>query len=337
MALQLQPNLGEAHHALGLCYYWLDRDFTSALREFEVAKALLPNDTSVPWDIAAIKRRQGQWPEAVADYRQILSLDPQNANVVRDLLYVYCAMRDWTNAKLMAEQLLSLTPESVNAKAQIGYVELWANGSTARLKQEMASFPAGFDPEGSVTVNRLDASMIDRDPDAVQRVLQASPLDTFSYFTGVDTPRTFFLGVIALLRGDNSTAHNQWEKTRDVFEASVKESPESADRHAFLGLACALLGEKERAISEGKRAVELVPESQDALDGAVHSAVLAVIYARTGETDRAIELLQHLLSVPGAVDSAGYSVTVNDLKLRWEWDPIRNDPRFVTLLGEARP
>ena len=122
LALQLQPNLGEAHHALGLCYYWFDHDYVNALREFEIAKTLLPNDSSVPWDMAAIKRRQGRWNEAVADYRQISTLDPQNANIVRDLLYVYCAMRDWPNAQASAQRLLALAPDSLNAKAQIGYV-----------------------------------------------------------------------------------------------------------------------------------------------------------------------------------------------------------------------
>ena len=80
----------------------------SALREFEKAKQLLPNDSSVPWDIAAIKRRQGQWREAVDNYRQILTLDPQNANVVRDLLYTYCAMRDWPGARETGQRLIAL-------------------------------------------------------------------------------------------------------------------------------------------------------------------------------------------------------------------------------------
>jgi TolB-like protein/class 3 adenylate cyclase len=334
IALQLQPNLGEAHHALGLCYYWFDRDYGNALIEFGAARLLLPNDSSVPWDIAAIKRRQGRWQETVTDYREILTIDPQNANVVRDLLYVYCAMRDWPNAEATAQRLIALTPNSLNAKAQIGYVDFWTTGSTARLKSEMATVPAGKDPDGAVTAFRIDASMIDRDPAGAERALMASPLDTFSYFNGVDTPRSFFAGEIALLRGDNATARPELEHARDIFAAYAKEAPDVADRHAFLGLVCALLGEKQRAISEGMRAVELRPESQDALDGAVFNAVLALIYTRLADNDRALDLLQHLLAVPGAVDSASYSITLNDLKLRWEWDPLRNDPRFQRLVAQ---
>jgi TolB-like protein/class 3 adenylate cyclase len=334
IALQLQPNLGEAHHALGLCYYWFDRDYAKALPEFDIARKLLPNDSSVPWDIAAIKRRQGRWLETVADYEQILTIDPKNANVVRDLLYAYCALRDWPNAERTAQQLMALAPDSLNAKAQIGYVEFWANGSTVRLKSEMATVPPGIDPDGAVTSIRFDASMIDRDPVAAERALAASSLDTFSYFNGVDTPRSFFAGEIALMLGNAAAGRAELAHARDLFAASVKEAPDAAERHAFLGLACALLGEKERAIAEGTRAVELRPESQDALDGTIMNGVLALIYARVGENERALTLLDHLLAIPGAVDSASYSITINDLKLRWEWDPLRNDPRFQKLIAQ---
>ncbi len=334
LALQLQPSLGEAHHALGLCYYWFDRDYANALREFDIAKTLLPNDSSVPWDIAAIKRRQGLWQETVSDYLQILVVDPQNPNVVRDLLYAYCALRDWPNAEATGQRLIALSPDSLNAKAQIGYVDFWRRGTTARLKSEMATIPPGKDPDGAVTAFRIDASMIDRDAATAEQVLAGSPLASFSYFNAVDTPRSFFAGEIALLRGDTATARAELAHARDIFAVSVQEAPNAPERHAFLGLACALLGEKERAIAEGARAVELRPESQDALDGPIMNAVLALIYARVGENARALALLEHLLAVPGAVDAASYSVTGNDLRFRWEWDPLRNDPRFQRLVAQ---
>ena len=59
-----------------------------------------------------------------------------------------------------------------------------------------------------------------------------------------------------------------------------------------------------------------------------------MIYARTGENAKAIALLKHLLAVPGAVDSANYSITQSDLRLRWEWDPLRSDPEFHRLTSQ---
>ena len=93
------------------------------------------------------------------------------------------------------------------------------------------------------------------------------------------------------------------------------------------------MGRKADAIREGRRAVELKPESKDAVDGAIMNCYLALIYARVGENDLAIPFIERLLKTPGAVDSVDYSITVNDLKFRWEWDPIRSDPRFQKLIA----
>jgi hypothetical protein len=68
------------------------------------------------------------------------------------------------------------------------------------------------------------------------------------------------------------------------------------------------------------------------------SAALALIYARTGESDHAIELIEHLLTVPADLtDDAVYNMTVAELKWRWEWDPLRGDPRFQKILASPEP
>jgi len=48
-------------------------------------------------------------------------------------------------------------------------------------------------------------------------------------------------------------------------------------------------------------------------------------------------LIERLLTTPGAVDGTDYSITVNDLKHRWEWDSLRNDPRFQKLIAQDAP
>ena len=115
----------------------------------------------------------------------------------------------------------------------------------------------------------------------------------------------------------------------------MKEAPSSAGRRADLGWFYGFSGRKEDAIREARRAVELKPESKDAYDGALMNCYLALAYARVGENELALPLIERMLKTSGAVDSADYSITVNDLKHRWEWDPIRNDPRFQKLIEQA--
>ena len=99
--------------------------------------------------------------------------------------------------------------------------------------------------------------------------------------------------------------------------------------------ACATLfsAAKTDAIREGRKAVELKPETKDAYDGAIMNCFLALIYTRLGETDLAIPLIERLLRTPGAVDTVNYSMTVNDLKLRFEWDLLRTRSPLQALIS----
>jgi tetratricopeptide (TPR) repeat protein len=139
--------------------------------------------------------------------------------------------------------------------------------------------------------------------------------------------------MVALARGDAAAAQPFFAAAVVKFETAVREGPNSAERHANLGIVYAVMGRKEAAIAEGRRAVELKPESQDAFDGAIMNGVLALIYARVGETEQALALIERLLNTPGAVDSALYSITVSDLRFRWAWDALRGDARFEQMIA----
>jgi hypothetical protein len=61
---------------------------------------------------------------------------------------------------------------------------------------------------------------------------------------------------------------------------------------------------------------------------------LAMIYARVGDADSALPLLGHSLASPFPVDNTNCCITYNDLRKRWQWDSLRNDPRFQKLLAQ---
>jgi TolB-like protein/class 3 adenylate cyclase/Tfp pilus assembly protein PilF len=332
LALRLQPNLAEAHLALGQCDYWLDQDYERALAEFGAAAQLAPSNGEVGELIAAIKRRQGKWEESLETFAKNQKLDPQNPNIVRNLIFTNTAMRRWPEASRWAAQMRAMAPASLVAKVQSGYVDFCWKGDTGSLKSMLSQVPAGTDPDGVITSCRWDVAMIDRDFGEARRVLQNSDLNEIGYTNAASTPKSFLQALIELAEGKQAEAQKLFELTRPSFEKAVEEAPSSADRHANLGWFYAFAGRKDEAIREGRRAVELKPESKDAFDGAIMNCYLALIYARVGEKELAIPLIERLLKTPGAVDSVDYSITVNDLKHRWEWDPIRNDPRFQKLL-----
>jgi TolB-like protein/class 3 adenylate cyclase/Tfp pilus assembly protein PilF len=334
IALRLQPNLTEGHFALGQCVYWMDQDYERALGQFDIASQLSPNNGDVGLLIAAIKRRQGKWQDSLEAFEKVAKIDPQNPNIVRNLVFTNTAMRRWPEAARWAERLRAMAPASIVAKIQSGYVDFWWKGDTRLLKSLLNQVAAETDPDGAVTSCRWDVAMIDRDFAAARTALQTSDLNEISYTNGGATPKTFLRGCIELAEGRQAQAQKLFELARPNFEKAVEEAPLNADRHANLGWFYAFAGRKDDAIREGQRAVELKPESKDAVDGAIMNCYLALIYARVGENDLALQLVERLLRTPGAVDSADYSITLNDLKYRWEWDPIRGDPRFQKLIAQ---
>jgi len=336
-ALRLQPNLAEAHLALGQCIYWIDQDYSRALEQFEIASHLSPNDGDSLRLIAAIKRRQGKWHEALAEYEKVVAIDPENPNTVRELIYTNTAMRRWPEAAQWAGRLREMAPASIVAKIQSGYVDFWWKGNTGLLKSLLSQVSPAYDPDGGVTSVRWEVAMLDRDFAAARQAIAASSASELSYTNEGMTPRSFFEGCIALAEGAAAEAQKHFQQAQPAFENAVRQAPLSAMRHANLGWLYAFMGRKDDAIREGRRAVELKPESKDAVDGPIASCYLALIYARVGERDLAIRLIERLLQTPGAVDSVDYSITINDLKYRWEWDPLRNDPRFQQLLAQPSP
>jgi Predicted integral membrane protein len=335
-ALQLRPDLGEGHLALGLYYYWTEANYDKALEEFAVAAKALPNDSDIGYFAAAIRRRQGRWNDHLELLKKTQTIDPGNANVAEEIAITYSFLHDWPEAARTQERVIALAPDSVNAKVVRAYLDFWSQGSTAALKKVLAQLPPGVDPAGLVTRARWDLAMIQHDYAAADQAMTSCPLDQFQS-GGQPTPKSFYRGCVALARGDQAAARKNFEATLTIFEAAVQQAPANALRHANLGLVYSFMGRKEEAIREGQRAVELMPDSKDAVFGPWMTGYLAMIYARAGEADSALPLLERLLTSPGPVDNTNCCITQNDLRLRWQWDPLRNNPRFRKILAGPEP
>jgi TolB-like protein/class 3 adenylate cyclase/Tfp pilus assembly protein PilF len=336
-SLRLQPNLGEGHAALGLYLYYEEADYEGALRELALATKALPNDGDVGLYIAAVQRRRGHWAEAIAAYQRAEAIDPRNQVTLYDASQTYFGLRDWSNALRGLDRVLQLAPDSVNVKIQRAYTEFFAKGNTAPIKTALESIPANIDPDGVVTFARWDVSLMDRDPAAAERALAACRLEAITSQPGAPLPKSYLQGCIDLVRKDTAGAQTNFEAARPALEKTVADSPQDAIRHGQLGLLYAFMGKKEDALREGRRAVELKPVARDVIEGAVAQAFQALIFARTGETDNAISEIERLLTTPFAVDYADDSITLSDLRTRWEWDPLRNDPRFQKILASPEP
>jgi TolB-like protein/Flp pilus assembly protein TadD len=326
-ALRLQPDLPEGHLALGFSYYYGDRHYERALVEFDIARRGLPNESQAYLAIGSIQRRQGKWAESTANLEKAATLDPKNTNVLMNLIFSYMAQRDYETADKILDRVIATSPQSLQARGLKGFLAAQWKGDLSAAEKVFSSNPPETDPDGVMTMARHWVLRLQRKfPEALQFV-QRFRGETLFNTTTAPCPKAFLEGEIYRLQGDEAKARPAFEHARVVSDQLLRAAPADAARHGQHGLILAALGQKQEAIAEGKRAVELLPESEDAFDGPQITAALAQIYAWTGEFDEAFRLLDHLLVVPNGL-------TIPIFKLEPAWDPLRKDPRFQALIDK---
>ena len=122
------------------------------------------------------------------------------------------------------------------------------------------------------------------------------------YEENIPFPNTWCEGLVARLRGDDRAARDAFLRARNELEQTIRNQSGYAQGVCALGVVDAALGNKEDAIREGEHAVELIPVSKGAIEGSVLTQYLAIIYAWTGDKDRAIERLTEAAKLPGSHD-----------------------------------
>ena len=274
-ALRLQPDLPEGHMALGNCYYYGDRDYERALQEYAIARRGLPNEPRIFLAIGAIERRQGKWAESIANMKKAAILDPKNANVRAELSETYSALRDFPAAADSLDQAIAAAPDSFFLKLRRAFLDLEWKGDPAALEKTLASAPVDATVQAELIAPRAYLKVLQKNYDEAARIVLQSSQDRVQIDFGVSAPKEFLLGRIYFAAKDYEKAKRYFEAARPAIEASVAESPSEWTRHAVLGELYAGIGRKDDAIREGKRAVELLPESIDAFEGPEAIATLA--------------------------------------------------------------
>ena len=327
-ALQLQPDLPEAHLAMGFSLYYGDNDFEAALKEFEIAQRELPNEAEVYLAIGAIQRRMGKWQESTASLEKAAILNPKDGFVFQNLAFNYQMLRNFDAANKAIERGLKVNPEGIGlweTKAKLAVAEKGDFSVSEQAFEAAKSIPMNDETKLRIAGARADVFILQR---KYKEGLREAEKVSDNLLTGIPTAlcgKYYLVGFARKALNDEAGARTALLKAKDLLEAQLKQSPDSPDLRIQLAKVLGYLGEKDAALTEAQHATEILPESKDAFGGPEITAGVAEVCGIVGETGRAIELLDGLLSRPSGI-------TVPILKLSPVWDPLRNDPRFKALL-----
>jgi hypothetical protein len=143
-------------------------------------------------------------------------------------------------------------------------------------------------------------------------------------------PHAFWEGLLAKLRQDAPGARAAFTAARDQVEKIVRAQSWDVASPNPLAFFDAELGDKEKAIREGRTACDMLPPAKDAIDGVILLSYLGQTYALIGEKDLALEQLDIVSKLPSGP-------SYGQLRLDPEWDSLRSDPRFEKIVVSLAP
>ena len=286
-ALRLAPDDPGVIEGVGDYYYYGYRDYTRATEQYLRLAQLRPNALEFAGTLANVRH----FEEAESIIRTFLDANPHN---------------------LAAEALLAGTTFS-------------ANGSTAGME---AFAHRAVDPSEAPLHAYMVASL-------------ALARGDFAEFIAADRKQRYFdddsdnprwnqdaTAASALAEsGDMKAARARAAEALALMKAQLVEQPDNSVLWASIGLAHAILGDREETMSAAKKSAELMPESRDAIVGPGNSNTCAIALAWIGEKDRALEEIGRLLHVP-------FGLNVNSVR-PW-FRPLHDDPRFKALVDDPK-
>jgi TolB-like protein len=337
-ALRARPDLGEAHRELARYYYYVGintGDLDRVRDELAIARRTLPNDAEAIEIAARIDKRQNRWDESLANIEKACELDPRNGEVAYHRRRTLLEMRRYKELdQVLAKDAANGIIDGPWVQFQLAALKL-AEGDPVAAQALLAQVPLDFSSYGAIWNTRFIAALYLREYDAANRVIAATPAkwadDAF------DGPSHWAYGQIARARGDKENALGAFAAARKTLDATwqirFKDQPYSA--LVLFAKLDAGLGRKEDAIREALQAVDLMPIAKDSYWGPGQVTNLALVYAWTGERDRALEQLEIVAKIPVGGSESG--ATYGDLNFNPCWDSLRGDPRFEKIVASLAP
>jgi len=127
-ALRLDPNLAEAHAALGKVLFFSEIDLAGANREYKRAIELKPNDAAAHhWFGNDTLAALGRFEEAIAESERAVELDPLSTVINADLGGTFYYARRYEEAAAQLRKTLGIDPTDFYAHYNLG-IALQAKG-----------------------------------------------------------------------------------------------------------------------------------------------------------------------------------------------------------------
>src|SRR6266513_1871489 len=332
-AFRLRPDSGEAHLALAWHLFEGYLSYDRARAELALAQQNLPNNPQIYELAGSMDRSQRRWVDAIHNLERACELDPRNLPYLINFGSTYLWLHDYDQHAKVMDRIVALHPERRPGWIFRASVEVYRRADTgpwrAAIERILTNEP-GSEQDPFVAGQRYTLALYDRDWDAAGRAAAVLSQKNSLEWGLPQLGRDFWVGVVARLKGDETSARAAFMCARTQQEEEIRSHPEEVNLLSDLGLIDAALGRKEEALNEGRRAMELAHSVKDSFTERYVKICFALICTWTGERDLALGQLEAFIKTPG------YH-TYGNLRLNPMWDALRADPRFEKILASLAP
>jgi serine/threonine protein kinase/Tfp pilus assembly protein PilF len=326
-AIEINPPIPEIYIVQGHYYYHGFLDYDNALFELKNGLKLYPDNSEILEYIGCIKRRQGNFEEAISYLKRSVELDPRSS-VNSDIGQTYMLLKEYEAAEKYLDIGISIIPEWGELYYWKAKIHILRDGDVDGAYQILKGCFEVVDQEiWWVTFLLVQVRILKGEYEEALTLTFDELPSAFENQFWFET-KSQMLARIYGLQNNSNLEKRYYASARAEIESKLSDLPDDERLHSALGIVLAGLGKKEEAIEKGIRATELLPITKEAWRGFFRELDLAKIYCMVGEYDLAIDKLEYLLSIPG-------ELSVAYIKLDPVWSPLMEIPRFQKILEES--
>ncbi len=318
-AAELQPELPEAHVALGEILYRSERDYEGALREYRTALAIAPSNPIALEAAGLALRRLDRWEEALKYFRQAVELSPEDPHEKLGLAEMLFQMRRFAEAEPIYRKAVEL---SGNVEWQIALEAcvMERTGDHDEFVRKARELIPKLDE-----FNRWMLQWEIRDFRGALETLRGLEDEEVPDLIA-SAPKSMLIAQVQRSLGARKEASELFEEAAARLAERVQKAPSNPFVRMKYSVALAGSFQREAGLREGEAALALTPESKDTINSRHLQLDFAEVCAELGETERACEILERLLRV---------EIKLTRLQLRYSprFDVLRGYPRFEKLIA----
>ena len=326
-ALQLAPQLPEAHYAMGLVYELGQEHTTAALTQFRKAVELRPSYADPARIVGLIELDdKGDLVNSVREFQRAVALDPNSADYASELARAYFIRGNYAASRRISRRVIALAPNNIQAYSLLSEAIFYQTGDPEAALQILHEIPADAPSKGHADHDQVYFLVMQKKFTAARQVI--------SHFRqrvreSEDPGHADFMrGYVEWYAGHKNAARPYLLKALSAFNKLSATSHFKAGYALVSAQVLAMLGHANEALKKIQVAMRIDGKQGHHTPAYTHDLMmLAAVQVYNGDHDGAINTLKGIVA-----SDFRFMLSPVALKADPTWAPLRPDLRFQALL-----